>query len=192
MSRLPFLLPLALLGGCVIYDTHGKCPHCDNDWDSGDWWSDTGDTDGSGGDTDTTDDTGTTGDTDTTPDADVAFTLTPSVGEVGATFIASLTASSEFDLTTVQSLEFYGDVDVLATEARTSEILLSLSIPAAAAPGTADLLVLLPDDRVSFLPDALTIVSAGTADDGSGGTDTDSDPATGGSDSDSGGSASCP
>jgi hypothetical protein len=194
MTRLPLLLPLLALGGCIIYDHAGKCPRCDRWDDTGDWWADDtaggGDTDGDDTDGDDTD-VGDTGDAA----ADPAFTLSPSEGEVGTTFIASLTAGDGFDLSTVQGLEFFGGVDVLASETRPTEILLSLSIPDTTAPGTADLLVRLPDDQVAFLPDALTIVAAGTGDgtggDGTdGGTDSGSDGSDGGSDS--GGSASCP
>lgn len=171
MTRLTLLLPLAaLLGGCIIYDTQGR----GRDKDEDGWW-DTGDTGGRpDGDTDVD-----PGDTD---GAGFAFTLTPSRGEVGTTFIASLTATGEaFDFATVQDVDIYGDADVLAMEARPGELLLTLAIPASAAPGTADLLLHLPEDRVEFLGGALTIVAPGTIDDeepadGSGDDGTGTDP----------------
>ncbi len=154
MTRLVFLLPLALLGGCIIYDTHGKkCPGCDDDG----WW-----------------DTGAGEDPGEVPDAEaLSFTLTPSRAEAGSTFIASLTTEADFDFATVQSVEAYGEVDLLATEKRAGELLLTLSVPVAAVPGTADLLLLLPADRVEFIEAALTIVAPG--DDGTGESDTGDD-----------------
>ncbi|MDP2312251.1 MAG: hypothetical protein Q8P41_05045 [Pseudomonadota bacterium] len=186
MIRLSLLLPLALLGGCIIYDTHGKCPGCEGDEDG--WW----DTGRPGGDTDTDGETDTAGDTD---GSTFGFVVTPSQLEIGSTVIASLTAAGGFDFSTIEGIEVYGEVDVLAMDARADELLLTLAVPATAVAGTADLLVLLPEDRVEFLGDALTLVAAGTGDDptdpdgtddGSGGTDTDDGS------SDTGGSGSCP
>lgn len=162
MTRLTLLLPLAaLMGGCIIYDTHNRGRG------EGGWW-DTGDT---GEYTDDTD--GRPDDTDGRPT--FQFALSPSRGEIGTTFIASLTAVGEaFDFGAVEDVEVYGSADVLAFNARAGELLLTLAIPAAATPGTADLLLVLPDDRVEFIGQALTLVAAGTDPGDTGPDDTDS------------------
>ncbi|MDP2307084.1 MAG: hypothetical protein Q8P18_13755 [Pseudomonadota bacterium] len=193
MTRLTLLLPFAaLLGGCIIYDKQGH----GRDKEEGGWW-DTGDTGRDpGGDWDTKD----TGDdpTDDTDGASFAFTLTPSRGEIGTTFIASLTAAGEaFDFATVEGVELYGEADVLATEARPGELLLTISIPASASPGTADLLLLLPEDRVEFIGDALQLVAPGAADgsgadDGSDGSGSDGSGSDGSGSDGSGDSGVCP
>jgi len=152
MTRLSLLVPLALLSGCIIYDTRaGKCPGCDNEDDR----DDTAGGPDTAGDSDGTSDTA--GDV-----AESSFTLTPNVTDIGTTFIASLTTDTGFDFATIAGVELYGDAEVLATEARADELLLTVSVPASAAPGTVDLLLLLPDDRVEFLADALTLVVAGS------------------------------
>ena len=168
MTRLILLLPLAALGGCIIYDnTGGKCHGCG--------WEDDTDS-GAGGDADT--DT----DTDTTP-VEAVWALAPNTGEIGSTFIASLTGGDGFDYGSVASVEVYGDVALLASESRDDEILLTFQIPADAAVGAADLLVVRTDGTADFLDDILGIVAVGSGDgsggDGSGSGDTGSGSGSG-------------
>jgi hypothetical protein len=193
MTRLSILVPLALLSGCIIYDTRaGKCPGCEKD-DGRDTGDD--DRDDTGGPTDTGGATDTDTPTDTGAEApENAFTLTPNVADIGTTFIASLTTDVGFDYGTVQGVELYGDAEVLATDARADELLLTISVPADAAPGSVDLLLLLPDDRVSFVADALTLVVAGSDDpsETEGGSGTDDGSGTDGSGTGTDDSGSCP
>ena len=170
MKLLPFL---ALLSGCIIYDHTGKFGHDDQDDSAVD--SDPGTTTLTVTDTQSVDDTGTTSNP-----GEVSFTLDPSVGVIGTTFIASLTATN-FDLNTVANEQFYGEVQVLAAQNRGSEILFTLSIPATAKPGTADLLLELKDGTAQFLPKVLTLSV-----DGSDRSDTGGDPSTGDTGKDTG------
>ncbi len=171
-----FLLFVPLAAGCLIYDTHEKDGRAGADWgDSGGERTDAGER------TDT-------GEPAASDDAGAAFTLDPASGAIGSTLIASLTASDEFDFSTVSTVQFYTGVDVIAYQPRDAEILLSLSIPPGTTPRTADVLVLLESGEVEFLPGAFVLEAAGEADadgdgDGDGGR-TD----TGGS----GGDTDCP
>jgi hypothetical protein len=189
MTRLTLLAPLFLLGGCIIYDTHdGKRGHGDG------WWGDTGgweDSDGDGipddedtadGDADADTDADSDADSDADADADsdtdadtdtdvieVSFTLDPSTVDAGTTFIASLTASAEFDYSTIVEIQAYGDASLLATYIRADEALLTLEVPST-GDGTVDFLLLFADGSVQLLDDALTIVAAAAPE--GGGTDT--------------------
>lgn len=199
MFRWLLVLPLT---GCIIYDSEGKCRHCD-----GDGWS--GDTAGL-----VDDDTAGGGGDDTSGDdaAEHAFTLTPDEASPGEVVITSLTVEGEFDLATIEDLEFVGgDVSVCATSSRDAELLVTISVAAEATFGPVDLLLYLPDGQVELVNDALDIVDpnapsdegtdadgdgvpddqGGSTDDGSGSTDDGggSTDGGGGSTGDGGGSA---
>ena len=123
------LLPLlSLLSGCIIYDHENKCKGCED--------SSFTDTDGPNHTIDDTGDTaGTdTGATDTAP-ITAAFLLTPAEIEAGHTAIVSLTATG-FDLSTVANIRFYGTVNLIASENRGDEVLMTVEIPAGASPAT--------------------------------------------------------
>ncbi|MFZ5482571.1 MAG: hypothetical protein ACOZNI_37760 [Myxococcota bacterium] len=177
MTRL--LLPLAALGGCIIYDTDGKCARCGDD---GDWYEDTGslgDDDGDG-----------RGDEDPVEE-EVTFSLDPNEAVAGDTFIAGLVVTEgEFDLGTVDSVEFFSGVSVCTSSLREAELLLTLVVDGQALPGEVDMLLHLADGDVVFVEGALTIVDpnaddgsgdGGTGDGGTGGTgDNSGDGGTGG------------
>lgn len=143
MKMLPFAL---LLSGCIIYDHTGKCRECG--WESTD----------SGTPGDSNDPGDSSGeDSDVDPE-EASFTLTPSEGLIGSVFITSLTAEN-FDLSTVAETSFYGEVELLATQNRGDEILLTVSIPADAAVGSADLLLVMEDGSARMLEDILSLVT---------------------------------
>jgi hypothetical protein len=178
MIRLfPLLLPLAAMSGCIIYDSApGKCDGCRDD----DAWDDTGRQDG---DHQQADDPGADDSGDAA--ADHAFTLDPSEAALGETLIASLTVEGTFDLSTIEGVEFLGGVDVLATQTRDDEVLITLSVPADAQLGPQDLLLRLSDGQAEIVDGALTVTDGST--DGDGGTDANGNTGDGGSDGTSGG-----
>ncbi|MFN7146130.1 MAG: hypothetical protein ACK4YP_20330, partial [Myxococcota bacterium] len=165
MARLVLIAPLAaLLGGCIIYDTHPcKGADCRDD----DWADDTGpDVDRPDDDpTDTdapADDSGDAGETAT-------FVLDPGVAAPGDTFIASLTAVGGIDYATIEGVELYGEATLLAADVRDDEVLLSITVADDAVAGGVDLLVLRVDGSVDFVESALLIqVAADGSGDGSG------------------------
>lgn len=177
--------PLAFLAGCIIYDTDGKrCEHCGDD-DA--FWEDTGGL----GDRPDGEQPGEDSGVDEAPA--YTFTLTPGQVAAGDTVIASLTVAGEFNLGAVTDLEFVGDgVVVLASSLRQTEMLLTVSVDAAAPLGAQDLLLYLDDGQVALADDALTVLEAGSTPDygtgdggGTGGTDdgsTGGDDGTGGTD----------
>lgn len=158
------------LSGCIVYDHGGKCHDCE-DWDTG-FGTDPqvgGNTDDTAGNTDTSTDTANEGDSR-------SFSLSPSQGNPGDTLIASLTADNG-DTSSISNLHFYGEVTVLASENRGDEVLLTLSIPADASSGTADLLLEFEDGSAQMLDDIFQIGEGGAGTQGgdpNGGTDTGS------------------
>ncbi len=159
LSRTLMSLPLlSLMSGCIIYDHENKCKGCED--------SSFTDTDGPNHTIDDTGDTaGTdTGATDTAP-ITATFLLTPAEIEAGHTAIVSLTATG-FDLSTVANIRFYGTVNLIASENRGDEVLMTVEIPAGASPATVDMLLELNDNSAKLVEDALTILeSSGTTDD---------------------------
>lgn len=159
MTRLfPLFLLAPLATGCVIYDRTGCGKHDD------DACSIEGDTSGltsGGGNGDTAE-----------PEAPAAtFAVDPAELESGSTTIVSLTAE-HFDLATVEGVEAYGPIEVVATTNRGTELLLTVVASAEADDGqTADLLLVVGDDG-EYLDDAFTLR---TPEAGSGGSDTGED-----------------
>lgn len=170
------VLSLALttiaLQGCIIYDH--DCPGCDPDRPG---WDDRPDREppaDSGGD-----DTGPVDDDTGLPDGHdapaYALTLTPDQAEQGETFMGSLRSTGEdaLDLARIQDLRLYGDLSVLASDVRASELLLALQVEDDAEIGTVDLLAALDDGSALWQPGILTIFpagsghQAGSSDDGS-------------------------
>ncbi len=178
-----FALPLIGLGlalqGCIIYDH--DCPGCDPehpDRPHDDPWDDDCDDDPEDpcDDDDTDDDpTDDTGDVELPPPPDYGFYLTPDEAEQGDVFIASLKADGEdeLELAGIADIELFGDVEILAEDLRSSEILLTVQVAGDAAPGMVDLLVELDDGSASFTDGILQIFEdgsgheAGSSDDGS-------------------------
>ncbi|MBN1335836.1 MAG: hypothetical protein JXB39_07725 [Deltaproteobacteria bacterium] len=133
---------------CILYD--GDCEEGSDCWDRPD------DSDSGGS---PTDDTGLPPD-DTGPlPPPWAFELVPGEAEAGDVFIASLRfegdAAPAYD--TVASVEFFGDVEVLATDWRAWEILLTLAVSADAPEGTADVLVRFQGTDAAWGEDVLSI-----------------------------------
>lgn len=90
------------------------------------------------------------------------FTLSPDEGSAGKTFIASLTAD-DFDLSTVGSIEMFGNASIVATQNRGDEVILTVTISAQAEPGdVVDLLLNVGNDAV-FVEAALSVVDAADA-----------------------------
>lgn len=158
MPRLFLLLLGPLATGCVIYDRTGCGKHHGDDCEVE---GDTAGLSGGGGGDDTADDEAPA----------PIFTLDPAELEAGSTTIVSLTAEN-FDLSTVEGVEAYGPVDVVATSNRGTELLLTVVASAEAADGqTADLLLEVGDEG-EYIEDAFTVR---VPEDGSGGTDTGED-----------------
>lgn len=173
--RTVFALALTVLSsqGCIIYDH--DCPGCAPDsgdredrpdrdpWDT----ADDGD-DPAGDDTAPPDD----------PDAPAyALGLTPDQAEQGEVFIGSLRSSGEdaLDLGRIAALRLYGDLDVLAQDLRSREILLTIAVEEEARIGEVDLLASLDDGTALWQPGVLTIFPAGSGHD-AGSSDDGSDP----------------
>jgi hypothetical protein len=148
------------LQGCIIYDH--DCPGCDsggsgredrpdrNPWDT----ADEGD-DPAGDDTAPPED----------PDAPAyALTMTPDQAEQGEVFIGSLRSSGEdaLDLGRIADLRLYGDLAILATDLRSSELLLTVQVEPEARIGAVDLLAALDDGAAVWQPGLLTIFPAGS------------------------------
>ena len=158
-----WIVPLAaLLGGCIIYDTKGPSDG------PGGGYDDEPDHDTDGRPDDDTDgrpdedDTGS-GDNggDTAPNDYMKMTLEPDSGAAGTTFIAHLDSDrDDFDWSTVTSVTFFGDVEVLAMDEDGGELDLAIRILADAAPGDADMLVETADGQAFFQYDALTVLAA--------------------------------
>jgi hypothetical protein len=112
------------------------------------------------------------------------FALAPSEAAAGTTFIASLTVEGPFDLATIESVEFTSGVQVLASENRGTELLMTIQIPDNVPEGPTDLLLRLSGDQIELFENALTVLAV----DGSGGTGgTDTGSGTSGTGGDSGG-----
>lgn len=158
MTRLfPLFLLAPLATGCVFYDRTGCGKHDD------DACSIEGDTAGLTG--------GGSGDT-AEPEAPAAtFAVDPAELETGSTTIVSLTAEN-FDLATVEGVEAYGPIEVVATNNRGTELLLTVAASAEAGEGqTADLLLVVGDEG-EYLDDVFTLR---TPESGTGGSDTGED-----------------
>jgi hypothetical protein len=181
----PAILPLLLLSGalvaldaCVVYD--GDCKHCGFDDDSGfdrdrdrdrDPLDDTG-KDDTGSDDTGKDDTGSddTGKDDTGSDdtgeplPSWSFSLTPSHGEAGQTFLASVRPVGEGApaADTIAEVKFFGTLTLLATDERPWEYLLAVSLPSDATPASIDMLVLLDDGSVWYGEDLFTVYASGS------------------------------
>jgi hypothetical protein len=153
MNRLVPFAPALLLGGCIIYDHTGDCKRGDCSV-----WVDTGGL--------SLTDTGSAA-------PEPTFTLTPSEASAGEEFIASLTAEN-FDVSTVESVEVFGNASVTSQVVREDELLLTVEVSAAAQAGdTVDLLLHVGNDAI-FAEAVLSVVeSADPADDGSGSSGSD-------------------
>lgn len=153
MRLFAFFLPFTALSGCILYDSNGKCHECGPD--------------------ELQEDTGALQDE---PDVEPhAFALSPSEAALGETFIASLTVEGPFDLLSIGELEFFGGVEVIATDNRGDELLMTLLVHQDATLGPADLLLRLADGQVELVEGALLV----SVDGGSGGNGTDDDTDSG-------------
>ncbi len=154
-----FALGLALQG-CIIYDH--DCPGCDPDHprdrpdDHPDREDDPDDCE------EPCDDD--TGDVEQPPPPDYGLYVTPDQAEQGQVFIASLRADGEdaLDLASITDVDLFGDVEILATDLRSSEILLTIRVDDDAEPGFVDLLVELDDSSAVFEDGVLQIFPAGS------------------------------
>ncbi len=165
------LLTLGLtltLGACEYYECGQGCGHdCDpweEDCDDDPWGDDPWDDPEADADTDADTDSDT--DTDTTddpPPADISFQLTPSEAEQGDVFIGSLSMGGEDApaYEAITSVTFYGDVNVLAADVRSYEVLVSMAV-AEDGEGAVDLLVELDNGDAIWAEDVLTIYPDGS------------------------------
>ncbi len=174
------------LGACEYYECGPGCGDCDP-WeedcdDRDDWrgdddpWNDGEEEDPEAdADTDVDADTDTdTGEEEQPPPPDITFELTPSEAEQGDVFIGSLAMGGEDapGYEAITSVTFYGDVEVLAVDQRSYEILVSIRVDADGA-GGVDLLVELEDGSALWAEDVLTIFPDGSGHEASGSGDPD-------------------
>ena len=147
------------LQGCIIYDH--DCPGCEPERPD----------DGLDDRPDPDDDTNCdgpcdddTGDIEEPPPPDYGFFLTPDTAEQGEVFIASLRADGldAVELTAVVDLRLYGDVEILAEDLRSNELLLTVQVLDNAELGSVDLLVELDDGSAAFQEGVLEIFAAGS------------------------------
>lgn len=144
MIRL-FALTLPLLSGCIVYDHEGK-RHDEEDYGRDDVPLEEVEP-------------GTPPDVDTGGTVvTLKFALDPSEAYPGDTFIAHLTASDGFDLSRVDGASFVDGPAILALEPAEGELLLTIQVGAAAAPGAVDLILHQVDGRTEYVPQALTIL----------------------------------
>jgi hypothetical protein len=114
----------------------------------------------------------------------ISLQFTPPQAEQGEIFIGSLSVSDgETDLSSVASVTVFGDADVLAIDARPSEVLVTVSVQGDAETSTADIVVEFEDGTAAWLEAGLTISPLGSGnstDDYTGSTDpaeeTEEDP----------------
>jgi hypothetical protein len=165
------LLTLGLtltLGACEYYECGSDCGQDCDPWDDDcedrDPWDDDpwDDDDDADADTDVDADTDTDNQDDP-PAADISFQLTPADVEQGDVFIGSLAMGGEdapgYDA--ISTITFYGDVNVLAVDIRSYEVLVSVSV-ADDGQGAVDLLVELEDGSAVWAEDILTIWPEGS------------------------------
>ena len=166
------ILPLLLaLQGCIVFDGH--CSGCDP-------WGDDGRPDRDRPPREDPVDTGEAEDTGSPVEPEppsYALALLPSEAEQGETFIASLGSSGEdvLDLALIETLRFLGDVEILASDLRSAELLLTVAVAPEAAVGPVDLLAELDDGTALWQEAALTVWEAGSGHQ-AGGSGGDEDP----------------
>jgi hypothetical protein len=153
MRNTVLLATLAM--GCVIHDNRGDRWEDTACWEHG----------GPGPQDDTGGGPGGT--------SDPIYSLDPSEGAAGDTFIASLTAEPPVDYASIVGVEFLGgDVLVCATQPRADELLLTLGVLDTAVPHPVDVVIDF-QDATHLADDLFAIVGPGGGDgsggDGSGG-----------------------
>jgi hypothetical protein len=144
--RTHFALSLCLLAtsACVTYDKKGELDT--GTYDYGDDYGDPG---------------GDSGDVDQAPDVTLSFR--PYQAEQGEAFIGYITVSEgELDLSEVEELQFFGDVEIISQNIRDDEIIVSMLVPDLAETGDIDLVAILPNQSVIYLDAAFTVYPAGS------------------------------
>ena len=153
---------LALLQGCIYVENNG-----DGDWEDWDEWEDCGDDEWDPcWDDDFSDDEGDG--TADDPAADAGLFLTPDSAAPGDILITSVRSADGFDLSSTVSVSLFGDVDVLATDAREGEVVITLAVWDDAREGALDLLIELDGGDTLYAPDAFTVIHTTGGNDGSG------------------------
>ncbi|MDP6933461.1 MAG: hypothetical protein QGG40_11125 [Myxococcota bacterium] len=123
------LLAVTLPTGCVVFDHNCSGKDC---------------IDGSLSDADT----GTEGPT---------FWLSPDSLTVGETVIVTLESDQTVDFEGITDLHFYGDVDLLASQPRDDELLLTVQTPGDAVTGEVDLVIQMEDGTTTWVDAAFTL-----------------------------------
>ena len=127
--------------GCIVYDNDGSGP-----------------SDRPGSRPDIIEDTAGE---EALPDVELSFS--PPQAEQGDVFIGSLSSeNSELDLSTVTSVNLFGDADILAVEARPSEVLVTVAVDANAESSESDILVEFADGSAAWLEAAFVISPEGS------------------------------
>jgi len=100
------------------------------------------------------------GSSDIEPSLNLSFT--PPQAEQGEIFIGSLSVTDgDLNLADVESVQLFGDAEVLATNIRSNEVLLSVGVAADAMSGEADIVVEFKDGSAAWLEAAFVIAPSG-------------------------------
>ena len=95
-------------------------------------------------------------------DPALGLSFTPPQAEQGEIFIGSLSVTDgEINLSDVQNVQLFGDAEVLATNVRSNEVLLSVGVAADAESGEADIVVEFKDGSAAWLEAAFVISPQG-------------------------------
>jgi len=144
-----FTRPLTLLAlvcsaatGCVVYE-HEHDRH--DGYDEGYTYEDGEDS----------------GDVEATPELALGFF--PDQAEQGESFLGYLTvAEGELDFEEVESVTFYGDIEVLDFDARGDEIIVSVSVAPDAIVGGVDILIETKESQAIWAEGLFTVYEAGS------------------------------
>jgi hypothetical protein len=155
MSARSLALATSLFGslsGCIIYDGTGTCGP---PWKDG-WGQDSGE---SGAE-----DSGAGGqdgqDSAVEEEPALTWSLSPAEGSPGQTLILSLRASEGVSYGNIDEIWFLGDLTVCTMEARSDELLMTVTIAEVAKEGAVDLVVEMSDGDSFLLEQAFLVLPA--------------------------------
>jgi hypothetical protein len=155
MSARSLALATSLFGslsGCIIYDGTGTCGP---PWKDG-WEKDSG---GAGAE-----DSGAGGqdgqDSAVEEEPALSWSLSPAQGSPGQTLILSLQASGGLSYGNIEEIWFLGDLTVCTMEARSEELLMTVTIAELAKEGAVDLVVEMADGDSYLLEQVFLVLPA--------------------------------
>jgi len=140
------LTALMAASGCVTYDNKDI--------------EDTGVAGDDGSFHESPDDDGTEGEQDEDPGFQLI--LDPPQAEQGEIFIGYISAEGDVDLSIVDDVRIFGDVELISMDNRDDEIVLTVEVLPNALTGAMDIALVLDDETTIWFDGALTIYEAGT------------------------------